>query len=178
MIRVVLVLICVALVVLALLGMRWGWRNRMHSQATLPPLPELPGTLGAPLAPALTGVYVGTTFAASWQDRVVHAGLGLRAGATATLHPEGVLIDRDGAPALFIPAGEVTGVRLAPGLAGTVVGEGGLLVVRWRLGDADLDTGLRADDRGVYPQWLTLIDRTIETGTPAVGERRFGGDGD
>jgi hypothetical protein len=160
--RLLLVLLCLALLALALLGMRWGWRNRLRSQSSLPAVPPVPAALGAPVAGPATGLYVGTTFATSWQDRVVHGGLGLRSDATATLHPEGVLIDRVGAEPVFVPVASITGARLAPGLAGKVVGDGGLLVLRWRLGGAELDTGLRADDRTVYPRWVRAIDALID----------------
>jgi hypothetical protein len=166
--RLLLVLCCVVLLALALLGMRRGWRNRARSQSSLPALPRLPDALGALLVGPTTGLYVGTTFAASWQDRVVHGGLGTRADAIASLHPEGLVIERVGAAPVFVPAAAITGVRLAPGLAGKVVGEGGLLAVRWRLGDAELDTALRADDRSSYPAWVraieALIDETVRSG--------------
>jgi len=79
--RVWLVLICLALVVLALVGMWLGWRNRERRQADLPELPALPADLGAQLLDTLDGEYVGTAYATSWQDRVVHGGLGIRSGA-------------------------------------------------------------------------------------------------
>jgi len=151
--RVLLVLACVALVLLAVWGMRVGWRHRGERQADLPELPTVP-ELGEPrLAPA-AGLYVGTTFAASWQDRVVRHGLGSRAAATVALYPEGVLVDRVGAVPVFIPTASGVDVRLAPGLAGKVGGEGGLLVVRWGHGTAEVDTGFRADERRVYPDWI------------------------
>jgi hypothetical protein len=159
--RFLLVLACVAFLLLMLLGMWWGWRNRARRQAGLPALASVPAELGDELAPRLAGVYVGTTFAASWQDRVVHGGLGLQANATATLHPKGVLIEREGAEAIFLPREAVAGARLAPGLAGRVVGAGGLLVIAWRLGDAELDTGVRADDKSVYPQWVRTINERV-----------------
>lgn len=70
MIRLLLVLACVAVLALALLGMRWGWRNRARRQSGVPPLPPVPAELGAPMLPPTDGVYVGTAFATSWQDRV------------------------------------------------------------------------------------------------------------
>ena len=157
--RVWLVLICLALVALALVGMWFGWRNRERRQADLPELPALPADLGAQLLDTLDGEYVGTAYATSWQDRVVHGGLGMRSGASLGLHESGVLVERDGSAPLFVPAAAITGARLAPGLANKVVGTGGLLVISWRLGDAQLDTGFRADDKSSYPQWV----RTIET---------------
>lgn len=163
--RVWLVLICLALLGLALVGMRLGWRNRGRRQADLPVLPNVPDQLGEPALPPLDGVYVGTAFVSSWQDRVVHGGLGARANATVSAHPEGVLIDREGAGPVFLPAASITGSRLAPGLAGKVVGPGGLLVISWRLGEAELDTGFRADDKTVYPDWVRALSPSSDGST-------------
>jgi len=162
--RALLVLLCVAVLALAVLGMRLGWRNRMRRQAGLPSLPTAPADLGAPILPSLTGVYVGTTFASSWQDRVLHDGLGLRATATAACHAEGILIDREGAAPIFIPTADVQHAELRPALAGKVVGQGGLLVISWRLGDALLDTALRADDKTAYPAWVRQINAEVTAG--------------
>jgi hypothetical protein len=159
-IRVLLVALCLLFLGLMLVGMRVGWRHRMERQAVLPELPEVPADLGAALLEA-DGVYVGTTFAASWQDRVVHGGLGARAAATARLHPAGLLLDRQGADPVFVPTDALEQARLAPGLAGKVMGAGGLLVVRWRLGKAELDTGFRADDKAGYPTWVRAINERV-----------------
>jgi len=160
MIRTLLVLLCFLFVVLAVLGMRRGWRNRMQRQSTLPFLPPVPTELGPPEL-TLTGLYVGSTFGDSWQDRVVHERLGERADAVATLHGDGVLIDRVGSSPLFLPRTAWAGARLAPALAGKVVGAGGLLVIRWQLGEAMLDTGLRADDKLDYPVWVNAINGKV-----------------
>src|SRR5689334_23204637 len=141
MIRLLLVLACLALVLLVLVGMRVGWRNRERRQASLPPLPAVPACLGAQRLPPVSGVYVGTTFAASWQDRVVHGGLGRRADATLTLFDSGALVDRAGADPVFVPSRDLVDARLEPALAGKVMGAGGLLVLRWQLGEHELDTG-------------------------------------
>jgi hypothetical protein len=159
--RVWLVLICVALLALALLGMRLGSRNRAVRQSDLPELPAVPNDLGAPTIAPLDGLYVGTTFITSWQDRVVHGGLGERAAANAALYPAGIRIDRVGSDPIFLPTASLLGARLAPGLAGRVVGSGGLLVVTWQLGDAELDTGLRADDKSAYPEWVRTINTKV-----------------
>jgi hypothetical protein len=162
-IRTLLVVACGLLVLAAVWGMRRGWRNRLARQAGLPPLPAAPadGDVG-PVLLASPGLYVGSTFAGSWQDRVLHGGLGIRAAATATLHESGLLITRDGADAVFVPEASWVQARLAPGLAGKVVGEGGLLVVRWRLGEALVDTGFRADDKTRYPEWVDAINGKVQ----------------
>lgn len=159
--RVLLVLLCVAFVLLIVFGMQRGWRNRALRQADLPALPAVPTDLGAPTLAPLDGVYVGTTFTSSWQDRVVHGGLGEQATATVTLYPAGVRIDRVGADPVFVPTASILGARLAPGLAGRVVGAGGLLVITWGLGATELDTGLRADDKSAYPDWVHTINTKV-----------------
>ena len=155
--RALLVLSCVAALVLVLVGLRRGWRSRLARQAHLPPLPVVPLELGGPSLRA-TGLYVGTAFASSWQDRVLHGGLGERAAAAASLHPAGLLLTRQGAEPLFVPRAAWIEARLAPALAGKVMGEGGLLVLRWRLGESELDTAFRADDKTTYPQWVRAIN--------------------
>ena len=157
--RALLVLACVAFVLLVLAGMRLGWRNRSRRQAALlPELPAVPDRLGALRLGPHDGLYVGSSFAASWQDRVVYRELGNRAAGRISWYDAGLLVDRDGASTVFVPADAVTGARLAPGLAGKVVGAGGLLVLQWRCGDQLIDTGFRADDKRAYPQWIDAIN--------------------
>lgn len=159
--RALLVVVCLALVLLVVAGMRRGWRNRAASQAGLAPLPAVPSDLSDPLL-ASTGLYVGSSFASSWQDRVVHAGLGVRADGRAVLYPNGLLLERTGAAPVFIPRVNWVEARLAPGLAGKVTGSGGLLVLRWRLGGAELDTGFRADDKTAYPDWVRALNPKVD----------------
>jgi hypothetical protein len=47
------------------------------------------------------------------------------------------------------------------GLAGNVMGQGGLLVLRWRLGPVEMDTGFRADDKTTYPAWVQAINGKV-----------------
>jgi hypothetical protein len=161
--RLLLVLASPARLALGVWGMRRGWIARERRQSSLPAPPKPPAALGAPLLDPLAGLYVGTTMAGSWQDRVVAGGLGVRADAVATLHPEGLLVGRQGADPLFIPAGSVLRCSLEPGLAGKVVGAGGLLVVRWELGGNHVDTGLRADDKTRYPEWVAALEGLVRT---------------
>jgi hypothetical protein len=158
MIRTLLTIAAVIAFALAIGGLRLGWRHRAARQSGLPPLAIAPDDPGSPLAPPVAGLYVGTTYATSWQDRVVHAGLGRRANAVLSISEQGVRLDRTGDEPVFIPADTLLGARLEPALAGKVVGAGGLLVIRWRLGDAELDTGLRADDKSEYPAAVHAVN--------------------
>lgn len=128
-----------------------GWRNRLRRQSDVEQLPPVPQAPGDPLATA-EGQYVATTTGGDWLDRIAVHGLGIRTNATMEVHRHGVLLDRAGAPALYIPAASLDGVRLDSGMAGKFVEKDGLLVLAWMLGKHELDTGFRtrrAEDRNV-----------------------------
>jgi hypothetical protein len=159
-----LTLAVLAVCVLAGYGLLVGWRHRAQRQAGLPELPSVPEDFGPALATPLTGLYVSTTTAGNWQDRIVARGLGRRANATAELTADGVLIDRIDDDAIFLPAGSLTAVGTAPGIAGKVMGlPNGVLIVSWRLGDVELDSGFRADDPQLQADWIAAAGALIGT---------------
>ena len=131
--RLWLTLAVLAVCVLAGYGLLVGWRHRAQRQAGLPELPSVPGDFGPELATALTGLYVSTTTAGNWQDRIVARGLGRRANAVAELTADGVLI------------------------------------VSWRLGDVELDSGFRADDPALQAAWIDAASTLIPPARPDGG---------
>lgn len=146
--RTLLILMALALIVVLAIQI---WRSRARPVATLERFPappaELTGPAGAAVLPATEGVYLGTSMAGDWRDRVTVGDVGQRATATLHLSRSGLLIDRLSASPLWIPAGAVRGAR---------TGKGGLLVT-WQLGGKLLDSAFRADDGGVYPDWLDAL---------------------
>ncbi|TVT48843.1 transporter [Amycolatopsis rhizosphaerae] len=162
--RWLLTLAVLAFLLLALWGMRVGWRRRARSQSVLvPPFPTVPDEPGEPLLEA-AGLYVSTTTAGNWQDRIVTRGMGLRGRAVLRRYPGGIEVDRAGAPGFWIPADSLAGVRRASAIAGKVMGTDSLLVFTWRLGGVELDTGFRGDDLEVYPQWMESVQNEIKGG--------------
>lgn len=149
------VLVVFALIVRAA---RRAWNRRVAAHADLLPLPE--GTV-TDAVEASAGLYVGTTQAREWQARVYAGGLANRAAATLHSGPEGVLIERDGSPPLFIPGKAITEARLDAGLANKVVGGAGLLVITWEQQGYALDTGFRADHRIDNATHLREIETVI-----------------
>ena len=135
-----LAMLAVIVVVFALIWI--GWRNRLRRQSDVDQLPALPGAPGAPLLGA-EGQYVASTTAGDWLDRIAVHGLGIRTNAVLSVYPHGVLFDRSDAPAVYIPAADLTAIRQDSGMAGKFVEKDGLLVVRWKLGTHELDTGFR-----------------------------------
>lgn len=150
----------VLLVLLALYGLMWrGWRSRGRRQGDLPAPPPAPPQ-GAVLLGPVEGVYVSTTSEGDWLDRIVAHGLGVRAQSQLTVEDAGVRVERQGESTLWVPVDAVRGARLAPGMAGKFVGEGGLVVLTWQLGPGTLDTGFRAryaDDRDAVLDALTVL---------------------
>jgi hypothetical protein len=100
------------------------------SGPNLPPLPRVPKG-GADHGVETT--YVTTTVAGDHTQRVIARGLGKRCSAIAAVRTDGVLIDRRGAPTLFIPTHQLDGVRRTESL----------VVIRWSHGAERLETGLR-----------------------------------
>ena len=156
-IRLALVAAMVAIIAVVLWAMRRGWQARIRRQADLG---EPADATGEPTADAVPGLYIGTAFAGDWLDRVAAHGLGVRSRARLDFSDRGIAIYRDGAPSLWIPAGQVLLVRVDSGVAGTVRSKDSVVVVTWRLGDRDLDTGFRADDAAGH---RTVLDGLMST---------------
>jgi hypothetical protein len=160
-----LAMLAVVAVVFVLIAV--GWRNRLKRQADVEQLPPVPAAPGEPAA-AAEGQYVATTTAGDWLDRIAVHGLGIRTNATLAIYPHGVLYERSGAPALYIPAASLSGVRQDSGMAGKFVEKDGLLVLAWTLGAHELDTGFRtrrAADKDVLYQAL----QDLISSAPAAG---------
>jgi hypothetical protein len=118
-------------------------------------LPSLPATVGAPIVAPTQGLYVGSTLAPTWLDRIAVGDLGSRSKAVLTRHPEGIMVRRSGADPIWIPQESITAIRTERGLAGKVVPPDGILAIRWKLpSGTEIDTGFRGDDRKRYAEWL------------------------
>ncbi|AWK72830.1 transporter [Rhodococcus oxybenzonivorans] len=141
---------------LAIYLMYVGWRGRARRQADrIGQLPSVPAHLGAQTIAPATGLYVGSTLAPSWQDRIAVGDLGFRATGEISRYHSGILLERDGASAIWIPQDAIRAVRTERGLAGKVMSKDGLLVIRWALpSGTEIDTGFRSDDKSVYPVWI------------------------
>jgi hypothetical protein len=141
--------VLVLLAVPVLWALLWvGWRGRRRRQSGLAGLPPVPTDLGPLVFGPVDAVYVSSTSAGDWLDRVAVHGLGVRSAAQVGVHAGGVMVARQGAPDLWLSRGRLLGVRRQRGMAGKFVEADGLLVLTWTLGDdstggVPLDTGLR-----------------------------------
>jgi hypothetical protein len=155
--RTLLVLLAIALVVWLAVQV---WRSRRPARLQLEQFPappsELSGEAGAAVLPAVEGLYLGTSMAGDWRDRVTVGDVGLRSTAMLYLSGSGLLIDRISASPLWIPAASVRGARTGRVRVGRPMGDSDLLVT-WQLGGRLLDCAFRADDDRVYAEWLAAL---------------------
>jgi hypothetical protein len=161
--RIGLVAAMLALIALALWGMRRGWVHRQQRQADLPAPADVPPA-DARLGDPVEGLFAGTGVNGDWMDRIVAHDLGVRSRACIAWGPDGIWLDRQGARSLFIPAADVVDVRSDRGVAGTVRSKDGMSVITWRLGDRVVDTGFRADATGDHATVLDGLVTTFSTG--------------
>lgn len=143
-----------------------GWRGRARRQNDrVGELPSVPANVGTQLIAPGTGLYVGSTIAPSWQDRIAVGDLGFRASSELSRYAAGILLERDGASTIWIPQDAIRAIRTERGLAGKVMSKDGVLVIRWELpSGTEIDTGFRADDKSIYPVW------TLETMTTSTAQ--------
>ncbi len=132
-----------------------GWLHRAQRQVEMiGTLPAPPDTVGPAIVPATKGLYVGSTIAPSWQDRVAVGDLGFRSKAVLTRYPEGIMVQRTGAGPIWIPDESITAVRTERGIAGKALTHDGILAIRWTLpSGTEIDTGFRGDDRRELAKW-------------------------
>lgn len=158
-----LALLAIFLLLLALMLLGWRLRSRRQVAGGLPaplPVPTDPERT-VDDAGSAAGVYVSTTPAEHHLERITAHGLGHRSRVLVTpgRAADGSLewqIRREGAPSFLIPGDQLQGTTTAPGMVGKWMGGESLLVLRWRLGDRILDTGLRLDSRADHDRLLSL----------------------
>lgn len=137
-------LVLVAVVVIWA-GMWWGWRNRTRRQADI----VEPEWIESPIASRgdPEGVYLATTRRGQWLDRITAHGLGISSRVTVASDDTGLLVVRRHGRGWRIPTADLLEVRRDRGIAQKVREPDGIVVISWRLGTVELDTGIRPDDR-------------------------------
>lgn len=143
--------------------MALGWRARRRRQSSLPTPAFPPADLGE-VRFEEDLLYVATTPAEQPLERIAIAGLAFRARAVVTVTDRGVALDLAGTAPVFIPALDLEGVGLATWTLDRVVNQDGLVFLRWRLGDALLDSYLRSAD----PDRLITAVHSLSAGRSAA----------
>ena len=170
--EVVAVLLLVALVPLLWWLMLRGWRSRARRQGELTAPPAPPADRGAQVLPDVEGSYVTTTLGGASLERVVPHGLGVPSQVVAHVSTAGVLLERRGAPDLWLPADALTGVRLQRGIIGKTVDAEGLVVLSWQHDGTSLDTGLRVRHEAERQPFVDAVTALAGAGGGSAEEAR------
>jgi hypothetical protein len=162
--RLLLTLSCLGLALVVYALMRKGWRGRLGRQSDLPepPVPAGPATV---LAGPVQGLVVGTTFAEHWLDRVAVHHLSDRTSGALSVAEDGVHLEREPLPELFVPWDSLDSAEVETGLGGKVVSTG-MLLLTWRLGGRRLRTAFRAGDRTEHSLLRDTINARLKLEVP------------
>jgi hypothetical protein len=133
-----------------------GWRSRLRRQQDVAAPPVSDGT-AAVLLDWVPGLYVGTTSAGDWLDRITAHRLSDRATGELCVAADGVHVLRDDLPEVFVPAADLRSVTIEQSLAGKIVSTG-MLVLTWQLGDREVATAFRADDPDAHTLVLDALN--------------------
>ena len=140
-----------------------GWRSRQRRQADLPAPPAPPAVAAPAVLPPVPGVFVGTTSASDWLDRIAVHALSDRSNAHLAVATDGVHIAREALPELYVPWTAVEDAALGDALAGKVMGRDGLVLLTWRLGERTLVSGFRADDHTAHARLVRAVSAQLSS---------------
>lgn len=159
----------VALVLAAAALMLIGWRARRRRQSDIAAPLAAPPQLGAPVV-SVDGWYVATTPQGEPLERIAVHGLGFRARATVSVHPEGIVLARQGSEPAYLPAAHLRTSGRATWAIDRVVEPEGLVVIGWMLGSLPVDTYLRLAERSGAERLLVAVNALLPGPAPDPAE--------
>lgn len=139
-------LIALALLVAFVLLAIQAWFKRTSRQATSLATPQFTDFIDNGRA----GSYVTTTFAEKALDRISAHGLGFSGKALVMVNKDGVQVSRKGEKSFLINKASLVGLSRSSAVIDKAVEKDGLLSLRWRLGDSEVESHFRfasSDDR-------------------------------
>ena len=147
------------LLVLVMLGIYFGRRNRTKRQRHIPAPTEVPAQLlDREPTVAVEGTYVTTVLGQTLLERVTAHRLGNPSQAQIEVHPDGVVLLRAGEPNFFIATDRVVAVNTVSGIAGKFVEKDGILAITWTLDDLEVTTGLRTETISEHQTLRTALE--------------------
>lgn len=153
------VTLAIILLVLAMLGIYFGRRNRIKRQRHTPAPTEVPTRLfDREPTVAVEGTYVTTVLGQQLLERVTAHRLGNPSRAQIEIHQDGVVLLRAGEPNFFIPTAHIVAVTTVSGIAGKFVEKDGILAITWTLDDLEVTTGLRTETISEHQTLRTALE--------------------
>jgi hypothetical protein len=132
-------LIAIALLLVVIAIAARGWARKTKSQTVTLDQPEFSDFVDE----GNGGWYVATTFAGRPLDRVTGHGLGYAGKARVLIGEGGVQISRNGEKSFFIRESTLKNISRTSTVIDKAVESDGLLSLRWKLGETEVETHLR-----------------------------------
>lgn len=152
--RLVFALIWIAIIVVVLAAMWWGWRRRSLRDAGVHGAAALSGEVLS----EISGVqYVSTTPVGAPLERVAAPGLKYRGYAEITVRSDGVSVQVRGENPVHISAEHIIGSGSAGRRVGKAVEREGLALLVWRSDDRDLESSFRFSQRAEQRTFERLV---------------------
>lgn len=136
-----------------------NWRGRADRQSWVV-LPTLPGKDFESDYEFLAR-YVASVSTEDWLDRIAVHGLGVPGRSEVLVGSTGVLLRREGALDLFLPAGDILEVTSAKGIAQEVYERDGIVAITWRSGGRSVTTGLRMPGSADHVGLIRVVSALI-----------------
>ncbi len=148
------------ILVVMLLGIILGRRNRTKRQQYVPVPQDMPSALidQQPLT-VVHGTYVSTVLGQELLERITAHKLGNPAETQIEIHTNGVALLRAGEPNIFIATPDIIKVATVSGIAGKFVEKDGILAITWNLGGMEVTTGLRTETIAQHQQLHTALEQ-------------------
>lgn len=160
--------IIIALTLLALAAMAFGWwRRRRRDGGLAAPVAEAPTS--APIA-RFAGLYVATTRHSLPLDRLAVKHLAFRSKVQVAVHPEGIALEIPGEPPLFFARETLRGAGLATWTIDRVVERDGLALFAWQVDEAtiaDSYVRLREPDDTAPAAFVAAVEALTPEALPA-----------
>ena len=152
--RIIFTLAVIAIIGLAIWGMRRAWLGKAKKFSHLPaPESTVPANSIA-VTDAFESRFAGSTVSGQWLNRITVHALGTPRGVFASVNSDGIFIKDDADFSLWLPKADLTAVRTGRGIAGDVVEPQGMVILTWTLGDQSIDTGLRINRNSDHEEFL------------------------
>jgi len=152
--RIIFTLAVIAIIGLAIWGMRRAWLGKAKKFSHLPaPESAVPANSIA-VTDAFESRFAGSTVSGQWLNRITVHALGTPRGVVASVNSDGIFIKDDADFSLWLPKADLTAVRTGRGIAGDVVEPQGMVILTWTLGDQSIDTGLRINRNSDHEEFL------------------------
>jgi hypothetical protein len=158
---VIATLIVAVVLVAALALMLRSWRRRKRAQSEIA-VPSAVPTDFIELVRAET-LYLATTPDGSPFERIAVRGLGFRARFDAIVADSGIILPIPGETAVFIPASAIREISTASWTIDRGIEPNGLTVIRWTLGDTQLDSYFRFEEPAIFTSAAQQL--TAQTGS-------------